>query len=134
MREDDLPFVTDAWLRSFRESNFHVPHDEYFATQRVVIKRLLARSRAAVACDSSDPDQVYGYAVWEGTASKPLLHWMFVKQVFRRMGVGTALWKALNPEGKVVSLTHKSVHFDELRKTVPLRYAGGFVLLTAVVS
>ena len=135
MREDDLPFLTDSWLRSFREGNFGVPHDEYFETQRRVIKSLLRQSKAAIACDPNDADQVFGYVVWHARQEgKPLVHWCFVKHPFRRFGVCRHLMKVVDPEKRGVLLTHRSIHYPELAKAgLRITYAP-FALVSCLVS
>ena len=117
MREADLPWVTDTWLNSFRESNYGIAHDDYFETQRRVIKRLFSRSRIAIACDPEDSDQTYAYAVWTPRdGKKPLLHWAYTKHSFRRFGIFRRLLVLVDPERRGVLLTHRSIHIDELRK------------------
>jgi GNAT superfamily N-acetyltransferase len=44
-------------------------------------------SRVTIAVSATDPDQIFGYIV-----SEPgVVHYLFVKETFRRMGIGKAL-------------------------------------------
>ena len=135
MRESDLGFVTDAWLRSYREGNFGVPHDEFFETQRRVIKALFRQSKVALAVDPSDADQIFGFIVWQPRSEgKCLLHWAFTKHAFRRFGVFRHLLQIADPEGKGALLTHKSIHFPELHKAgLPIAYAP-FALISCLAT
>lgn len=135
MRASDLPWVTDTWLNSFREANYGVPHDEFFDTQRKVIKHLFGRSRIAIACDPDDSDQVFGYVVWEPRAAgKPLLHWAYTKHAFRRFGIFRRLLMLVDPDQRGVLLTHRSIHADALRKGgLPIKQAQ-FSLIGALVD
>lgn len=134
IREEDLPFVTDTWLRSYRETNFAVPHDQYMETQRRVIKLLLRSSRIAVACDPDDSDQIFGYAVWRPGPGRPLLHWAFVKQPFRRLGVFRRLLTVVDPDSRGVVLTHRSIHYQELRQAFPQLRQMTFALISCLVE
>lgn len=135
MRESDIELITDSWLKSYREGNYGVPHDEYFETQRRVIKALFRTSKVAIACDPDDADQVYGYIVWQPRAAgKSLLHWCFVKQPFRRFGVFRRLLSVADPSGDGLLLTHRSIHHEQLKSAgLNIKYAP-FALVTALVG
>ena len=122
MRAEDIPWITDSWLRSSRESHYGVPHDEYMDTMRRVIKRLFGRSRIAIACDPEDSDQTFGFVVWEPREGrKPLLHWAYTKHSFRRFGIFRRLMTIVDPEQQGAVATHGSPMLQDLRK-------GGFDL------
>jgi GNAT superfamily N-acetyltransferase len=42
---------------------------------------------ALVTCAADDPDQILGFLVHEG----PVVHYLYVKELFRRKGLATAL-------------------------------------------
>ena len=112
---EDLPFVTDSWLRSTRHSHIFTDLKAFERTQRKVIAQLVQSSKAAIACSLEDPDQIFGYAIWEETRRKPVLHWAFVKSDFRRLGIFTRLMALVDPKQKGVVLTHKSEFSQRLR-------------------
>lgn len=104
-REGDLPLVYHSWLHTLREAS---PWDVlsrtvYFRGQHAVIENILARAGLVVAALEDDPDQILGYAV----AEPGVLHWVYVKSLFRRYGVARALLAELDLPSPVV-YTHKT--------------------------
>lgn len=86
----DLPFVSATWLRHYRRRNAAlaaVPDVTYILEQRALIFAILARSIVTVACDSADPSLIMGYVVSSGRT----IHWLQVKKVFQRHGLGRML-------------------------------------------
>lgn len=97
----EAPFIYRNWLDSyFPEQRARVKKTVYYAGHHALIERLLARSRCLVACNVDDPDQLYGFAVGESfgapMSSVFALHYVYVKQTFRRMGIGGRLVLALS--------------------------------------
>lgn len=93
--EEDLPFIFNSWLKSFRDSPQvqGVPNTLYYAEQHALIGQLLKDSYVLIACNPDDPGQIYGYAVG---CAKPepdhsVLHWVYVKHPFRNFGIAKAL-------------------------------------------
>lgn len=87
----DMDMIYDNWLRTFRRSQFggDVRKSVYHDRQRERIDRLLRRPLADLRI-ASNPDSefvAYGWALVEG----PAVHYAFVKDGFRRLGVVQAL-------------------------------------------
>jgi GNAT superfamily N-acetyltransferase len=61
----------------------------YCKKQHDLIKKLIAESAVIVATPSDDFELIVGYAVFE----PEVLHWLYVKSSFRRMGVASELMK-----------------------------------------
>lgn len=92
-REGDLPLVYHSWLHTLREADpwGEISRTAYFRGQHAVIEGLLSRSQLVVAALEDDQDQILGYAV----AAPPVLHWLYVKSLFRHYGVARALLEHL---------------------------------------
>jgi hypothetical protein len=94
---EDLPFVTDTWVRSQRcaHSWRAVESTAYRRGFTAAVTRVLQRAetRAIVACDEESPATIYGFAVWTPEAERtPLvLHLVYVWGPMRGMGLGLAL-------------------------------------------
>lgn len=98
-RPTDLPLVRDSWMRSLwdamtaprRKTNRPRPPlctpDVYVALQPLLIARLLELSGATVAHVAGSEDLIIGYCAGTGG----VLHYVFVKDTFRRLGIGKAL-------------------------------------------
>jgi GNAT superfamily N-acetyltransferase len=91
-RADEFPFIFDSWARSFRKSPWAgcVPNHLYDQVSRATSAGIIDRGARVIVAVAPLPDgdrRVMGYAVSESE----VLHWLFVKRDFRRMGVGRAL-------------------------------------------
>jgi GNAT superfamily N-acetyltransferase len=96
----DLPFIMSSWLRSFKTSHFAgpIPNDIYWDTYRLAAERILSRpaARLLVAVNPSERDpehELYGWLAME-PGEPPVVHYVYVKQAFRRMGVARSLLRA----------------------------------------
>lgn len=101
MGAGDEGFVYDSWLRSCR---LRAPSpDEFFRTQRRVIETaLLGEGRVMVAHWEDDADHLLGFVAARGR----VVHYVFVKQPFRRRGLGLSLLQHVTGEDREVFTTH----------------------------
>lgn len=103
----DEAFVLATWIKSNRNSpaTRAVPTPIYLIGQRYRIMKLLKRAdtRILVACDSNEPNLIYGYAVWTDST---ILHYVYVKRSYRGVGVARALLEL--PTDTAVLYTHRS--------------------------
>lgn len=99
----DVPFILNSWLRHYHEHGEgarHVPNDVYFSAQghHGLVVKLLRESTVLVACTDDDQDAILGWAC----LAPPVLHYVYVKAPFRRLGIGRALLSA----GPLDTVTH----------------------------
>lgn len=59
----------------------------FFDNIKEVIKLLLEKSDCIIACDSEEPDVIYGYCIY----SDQTLHYVYVKHSLRKMGLAKDL-------------------------------------------
>lgn len=92
--ETDLPFVMRSWMKSFQASRavVHVHPEIFYTEQRQVIASLLKSATTLVVCDPEATDVIWGWAC----GAESLIHFIFVKQDFRRMGIGRHLASAVS--------------------------------------
>lgn len=88
-RSGDAGFLCSSWLHSFRDSCmvWGVGNDTYYNRHHAVISNLVTRGVTLLAVLESDPDHILGfinYEVWQG---KLVFHYVFVKPLFRKMGL-----------------------------------------------
>lgn len=90
---DDRRFVFTTWKNGiwFSEPRDERNYDEFNSLKSREINRILKRSNAKVtiACISDNLDQIIGYSVATGTH----LHWIYVKEDYRKQGIGRLLAK-----------------------------------------
>jgi GNAT superfamily N-acetyltransferase len=93
--EDDANFVLDSWSKSFRVSPWAgvVLNCDWHATHSAVVRELLERgARVSVICARHNPRQILAWACWEVLpAGDFVLHYLYVKDPWRRTGLATAL-------------------------------------------
>jgi GNAT superfamily N-acetyltransferase len=108
---DEWAFIFDSWARSYRRSPWAgtVPNHLWDAVSRAASAGLVDRGATVVVAvtpiEGQEGRRIMGYAVVE--PDKRCLHWLYVKDDFRRMGVGSSLLKAVCPEGEW-TYTHRT--------------------------
>lgn len=101
---DDFNFVIATWLQGLYHGNDFfkmVEKEAYFNRYHEVLEKLIPLSKIKVAALSEDPDVILGYCVT--SSHSPTLHWVFVKEAWRKIGIA----KDLIPK----NITHYS-HFS----------------------
>ena len=90
----DIKLVMDAWIKGFRNSPYAgcVTNDRWHETQANTIEQLLARgAKLEVLCSVAKPDQIVGFVCWESVKGGLCVHYLYIKDPFRRTGLGSAL-------------------------------------------
>lgn len=83
----DMPFIRASWFESYRKAKPKLPFEVYRSGMDSRITRLLARSVTNVAFVEAVPSEIVGYSVREGD----FVHWVYVKNDYRKQGVAAAL-------------------------------------------
>lgn len=98
MVPEDTRDIIRLWLSSFWDSRyarrFHYPGGkrDYEAKHGARIRKLLERSDVRIACDPSDENIWYAFAVVEGAST---VHYAFVKRSFHRNELSADLLREL---------------------------------------
>lgn len=105
---EEYSLVFDSWARSFRKSPWAgcVPNHLWDQVSRACIGELLTRSRVIVALKTLEDGtrRVMGYSV-----SEPgVLHWLYVKNDYRGMGVGRSLLNVTTDGWEQFVYTHQT--------------------------
>lgn len=83
-------FVRKAWLRTSRASWLRdIPKPVHYELHGRIIARLMAESTVLVA-ETSQPGELAGFVCFDEAA----LHFVYVKDLYRRVGVGRQLLAA----------------------------------------
>lgn len=110
--ESDLPLIYNSWLLSHYNDSLYgseMKKTVYMQNHKHILTRILDASRTLVACSPVEPSQVFGYAVYTINAGVLVIHYMFVKGMYRKMGVGGTLFYRLqnaSEPGLPVTITH----------------------------
>jgi hypothetical protein len=103
----DEAFVKSAWRGTFRTAGHGVEDAEpthYHREMQRVFERLLPGATIRIACDPADADNLIGFAAFTGME----LHYVYVKQDFRKLGVVPAMLEGLD----IRSFTFKTLPGD----------------------
>lgn len=94
--QTDVGFIYNSWLKSYRSSPnvSKVHHQLYYAGQHKLIENLLKACKVIVACNPEDSEQIYGFIIGEEIDSVLCIHFVYVKQPFRALGIGKLLLNA----------------------------------------
>lgn len=91
----DLPFITNSWLESNRKRAFkYLDKRVYFHWHHKLLEHLIPTSNVIVACDREDPDRIYGYGVAQSDAPTLLVHFVYVREGWRGVGIGSSILRA----------------------------------------
>lgn len=108
---EDEPFIVDSWCMSYKSQA--VARDmgpRYLVDYKWFVRALLKKVRVTVACDVEDPGVILGWC-----ASSPgVVHYVFVKHDFRRLGIAKNLlapW--LGKPTIYAAKTHHEIHVPE---------------------
>lgn len=109
MSEPDRGMVAKSWLTSYARSSDaqRIPPASYFPGQAKLIDKLIDSEHTMLAVEPLRPTQIYGWicgrlagpaAVGDGreyfvvkTPRPPVIHYVYVKGLFRRAGIGRLL-------------------------------------------
>jgi GNAT superfamily N-acetyltransferase len=112
--KDDHPSIFSDWLRSGRKARAFVgiTSQVYFFWQHLVVERLLdpdAQCVWLVACAADDPTKIYGWLCGSRADSlagdQAILHYVYVKKLYRRLGIARRLVEALRGSAEVLVIT-----------------------------
>lgn len=93
-RESDTAIIYDTWPKGAwyaKATPVQTDRDLWFDSFYAYMQSILERATVVIACLSTDPDFIVGYAVMDGDN----LEWIYVKSMFRQQGVAKFLLKNL---------------------------------------
>ena len=90
--ENDRAFILATWLRGLYYGNSwfkEIQKDVFMQVYHGVIDNVLKSEHTIinVAVLNEDPDIILGYSVLNNQHLNPVLHWVFVKEAWRKMGI-----------------------------------------------
>jgi len=92
--DTDYPLIYSSWLKSFADADQArlVTKSVYYQEHHALIDKLIAKKALFfVACSKHDDDHVYGW-ICVNLASKPqVVHYVYVKQIYRKIGIANYL-------------------------------------------
>lgn len=91
----DIPFILNSFLKSLGNQRPYNTIDKniFNASFHMLGERILKYNMTLIACQEDDPTQIYGWIT--GEPVRRILYFVYVKNIFRQVGVGTNLMKAM---------------------------------------
>ena len=94
--ETDHSFIFATWLRGLYYGNAffrQIDKEEFFPVYSRTIQNLIFKPTAEIkiACLKDEPDTILGYSLYEELPPLSILHWVFVKPEWRKVGIAQAL-------------------------------------------
>lgn len=128
---EDASFIFNSWLKSYRKSAFAniVCSTVYFSEHHKVIEKLLQSCDVYVACNVEDPSQLYGYVVSEKKDGVDIIHYVYVKHTFRKLGIAKTLYKRIRDNNSACIYTHHTQWAERIAPRFSMVYSP-YVALT----
>lgn len=115
---NDIPFITNSWLKSYRGSKevSGTPNNQYYFYQHKLIEALVPRSIVLVVANRADSTHILGWTCAEIADTALLLHYMYVKDAFRKQGIGSQLLHFMEEHESppAIITTHRTHRTDRL--------------------
>lgn len=109
----DLHYVLKTWIRSFKSSPYAGPYtnSRLVTAIKATVVDCMARGTVTVACSRRSPKVIYGFTCYETDRGYPLVHYVYVKGIFRSMGIGRSLLSiAMGSREGRPRYTHRTTH------------------------
>lgn len=118
--ETDAPFIFNSWLKCYRHSVFakEMQNEVYFEAHHKLIEGMVGQATFLIACNDLDPAQIYGYAVGEHVDNTLVIHFIYMKEPYRKLGIAKLLasklgWK-LDMPFIYTHRTHQAQRFEKM--------------------
>lgn len=124
----DLSFIYSTWVNSYRYGSSlgkSCRNSIFFPEYNRIVDAILEkpRTKILVATTPEDPDTILGYLVHD----PDVIHYVFVKEVFRKMGIARSLFHQSGRASAAV-ITHRTFEMDEILKKHPDLIYNPFIL------
>lgn len=117
--DTDVPFIFNSWLKCYR----HSPNTKgcenpvYFAQHHKVLEGLCKRAAITIACNQNDISQIYGYICNERIENILCIHFLYVKEIYRKFGIAKILAESAGFKADTPSFyTHRTFVSESLEK------------------
>lgn len=123
--EGDVPFIFNSWLRCYRHSQNTrgCENPVYFAQHHKLLEGLCKQSEVIIACNVEDVTQIYGYIAHEKVEDVDVVHFLYIKEIYRKFGVANMLLDAVKiTKSTPVFYTHRTFISESLEKKFTMIY------------
>lgn len=107
IQKEDENFVLSTWFNSYKSTNKR-PHYLLDESLNKVQRQLLKNSRVFVASSLNEKEIIYGYVIASDYNAFCVIHWIYVKSIYRGLGIGKKLFQKAIGDKKHLAYTMKS--------------------------
>ena len=120
---EDKSFIYNSYLKSQRQY-FNLKNTEYFPIMHDRLDNFFKKGcTGVVAVDSSNPNIIIGYTLIINTEDKCIILFCYVKQMFRKNNIATAMLKAIKEvTNKPLVAVDKTLSFEKLMLIFNIQY------------
>ena len=122
----DKPFVFSTLLKNYKHSSYFAKRIKpviFFAGHHDVVAYLVEKPNVDtfIAHPKDDTETILGYLTCERRAEEalPIVHFVFVKDAFRNMGIARALFEHAKINPNEMRFTHWTYPVDDLIRKWP---------------
>lgn len=124
IQSNDQAFVFSTWLKNYRHSSYfakRIRSSIFFPGHQKVLELLFEKPtlRVVVATPIDDDQTILGYLAAEFHHTKPVIHFIFIKDAFRNMGIAKALVNFVKIDLNEVQFTHWTIPVDDYIRKYP---------------
>lgn len=114
--EGDINFISHSWYKALEKTNT-LDFDVFKSLQNNLIKNILKRSNSLIVCNPEDTTQIFGYLVKEKYKNLLIIHFAYVKTIYRNCGIAQKLFdESLKDEKSFVYTNKVSKGFENKLK------------------
>lgn len=120
--QGDVNFIFNSWLESFRRSLFpkNIINEVYYSEHHKVIENLLKTATTLILCNEADSAEIYGYICAERVQGIFVLHYVYIKHTYRKLGLGKLL---LNQFDHDTSNAAICTHMTKIAERLSTKYS-----------
>jgi GNAT superfamily N-acetyltransferase len=121
MCDADRNFVLHSWQKGSYDPQFlYLDYGHYASVMNPFLEEILGRAKTIVAYDTTDPVTIYGWCCYEMWQNELIIHWIYVKKTYRKLGIGKLIYSIINPDGKIPVTTFWSKPCKDLHEKYPM--------------
>lgn len=112
----DEALIFQTWLKSYRYSDEckRMNNPIFFPRFGKIIEKIMKDSIFVMACDPLDEDQVYGYLAYKYIDDLFILHFIYLKKKYRKLGLSLKMLESVK-NNKPFVVTFANCYTDLFR-------------------
>ena len=127
MASTDLNFILSSWPKSYRTTidNRRIVNGIYYPNMSNIVANILKKAQKSIIYnpEPGKDDHIFGYVVYDYVDGLLVLHYIYVKHMYRRLGIMSEMIKKLKKNDVLpVMCTFATDIFDIVKDDHNLMY------------